>query len=421
MPDVLIIGAGLAGLAYACELEKNGLSCQVLDASDGVGGRARTDLQDGFLLDRGFQVLLTAYPEAQGLLDYPALQLRAFAPGALVRFDGRFHSLADPWRRPAAALRSLTSPVGSLRDKIKIAQLRYRVTRLPLDKLFESPETSTIAFLQQYGFSARMIERFFRPFFSGIFLERELQTSSHMFEFVFRMFSQGDAALPAGGMVSISQQLQTRLPAGCVRLRQKVVKVAAGGITLDSGETLTARAVVVATDQRSAAQLLPEIRPLASRGTACLYFAAEKPPISEPILVLNGEGRGPVNNLCVPSMVAPSYAPKGAHLVSASVVGEAGKDPDRLLPAVRDQLAEWFGSDVQRWRFLRSYWIPDALPEQTPASGGAGHKQVRLRTGVYVCGDHCDTASINGALLSGRQAAEAVLRSFEEIHAHVPE
>jgi phytoene dehydrogenase-like protein len=393
-------------------LVEKGLSCLVLEASDGVGGRARTDQLNGFFLDRGFQILLTAYPEAQRILDYRSLQLRPFEPGALVRIDGRFHRIADPWRRPTAAFSTLLSPVGTLADKLKLARLRSRLIRASSKVLLQSPEMSTIEFLHDCGFSPRMIERFFRPFLGGVFLESELQTSSRMFEFVFRMFSSGDAALPAGGMGSIAQQLLSRLPEGCVRLQQKVAQVAPYFVTLASGQEIRARSVVVATDNAAAAQLLPEIRLLASRGTTCFYFAAENAPISEPVLVLNGEGRGPVNNLCVPSLVTPSYAPPGAHLVSATVIGNPYQDPEQLLTAARNQLAEWFGSDALRWRHLRTYWIPDALPDQSPVAGGANPKENCVRPGLYVCGDHRDTASINGALGSGRRVAGAIVDSF---------
>ncbi len=412
MPETIIVGAGLAGLACACELTTRGLSCQVLEASDTVGGRARTDAVDGFLLDRGFQVLLTAYPEAQRLLDYPALHLSSFAPGALVRFDGRFHTVADPWRQPTASFGMLVSPIGTLRDKLKIARLRHDVTRSSNAKLAPSPETSTIDFLRAYGFSPTFIERFFRPFFGGIFLESDLQTSSRMFEFVFRMFSLGNAALPSAGMGAIAQQLLNRLPPGTVRFEQRVAKVQPYSVTLASGEELKAPAVVVATDHLSAAQLLPGLPHLGSRGTNCFYFAAQESPISEPLLALNGDGQGPVNNVCVPSMIAPSYAPSGAHLISVTVVGQSAQAPDELLAAVINQLTEWFGIIVQDWQHLSTYWIPDALPEQTPASGGIASKQVLVQPGLYICGAHRDTASINGALLSGRRVAEAIVKSL---------
>jgi phytoene dehydrogenase-like protein len=400
MSDAVIVGAGLAGLACARELSRSGVSCTVLEASDGVGGRARTDGVDGFLLDRGFQVLLTAYPEARRVLDYEALELRGFEPGALVRWKGGFHRIADPWRRPLSAIGAVFSPMGTFRDKLRLGKLRGALTK-DGGEAEASKEISTMQFLRDYGFSENLIERFFRPFLGGIFLERELETESAMFAFVFRMFSLGEGAIPARGMGAMAQQMADQLPGGSVQLRQSVAEVAAGSVKTTSGESIPAKAIVVATDESAAARLLPEVSARPFRATTCFYFAAEKAPVAEPMLVLNGEGKGPINNLCVPSLVAPSYAPAGAHLISASVVGAAKSAPDELLRQVKDQMAEWFGPQTRRWRHLRTDWIPQALPQ-------ARRTGAPVRAGVYVCGDYCETASINGALVSGRKAAEAV-------------
>jgi hypothetical protein len=148
-----------------------------------------------------------------------------------------------------------------------------------------------------------------------------------------------------------------------------------------------------------------------SRPVTCLYFAAEKAPLEEPILVLDGDAGGPVNNLCVPSRVAPTYAPAGAALVSASVVGGAASDAGdpALEAAVRKQLEGWFGAGVRGWRHLRTCHIRHAQPEQRPGWLEPVEREVRLESGLFVCGDHRDTASLHGAMLSGRRAAEAVL------------
>jgi phytoene dehydrogenase-like protein len=286
-------------------------------------------------------------------------------------------------------------------DKLKLAKLRSLVMK----RNGGSPmaEAPTMQFLREFGFSSRMIELFFRPFLGGIFLERELDTASRMFAFVFRMFSLGEAALPAAGMGAIAEQLAGQLPADWVRLRQRVVKVEPGSVAISTGEEIKGSAIVVATDRANAAKLLPEIGPAPWRATTCFYFAAEKAPVPEPILVLNGDGRGPINNLCVPSLVAPSYAPSGVHLVSASVVGGSKVAPEQLLREVKKQLAEWFGDEARSWRHLRTDWIPNALPEPLPG------KTATFRPGIYVCGDYRETASINGALESGRKTAEAVL------------
>jgi phytoene dehydrogenase-like protein len=408
--DVIVVGAGLAGLSCAVRLERSGLSVVLLESSDGIGGRVRSDRLDGFTLDRGFQVLLTAYPEAQRTLDYQALDLHTFIPGAMIRVGGAFHRVTDPRRRPADLAAALRAPVGSFADKVRVGRLRARVERGSLEQIFERPETTTIEALRKAGFSAEMIERFMRPFLSGIFLERGLETSSRMFEFVFRMFAAGDAALPARGMGAISDQLAGCLTEGALRAGARVAAVDGSGVVLSSGERLTARAVVVATDGVSAAGLLDGLDEPVSRSVTCLYFSAERPPIDEPILVLNGEEDGPVNNLCVPSQIAGDYAPAGASLISATVIGNPASGDERLENDVRTQMARWFGTQVRRWRHLRTYRIRHALPAQPPGNERA--RGVQFGPGLYVCGDHRETASIEGSLISARQAAEAVIEDL---------
>jgi len=411
---VYVVGAGLAGLRCARRLHDHGVEATVLEAGDGVGGRVRTDRVEDFLLDRGFQVLLTAYPEAADALDYAKLELRPFYPGAMVRTGGRFATVADPFRRPWDGLRTVLAPVGGLGDKLKVASLRRQVTAGSLEELFARPETTTREALAVRGLSDTIVDRFFRPLFGGVLLDRELGTSSRMFEFVYRMFALGDVALPARGMAAISEQLAGGLPPDRVRLGQRVTAVGEGGVTLADGEQLPARAVVVATDGPTASELLGgEPAAPGSVAARCLYFAADRAPVDEPVIVLDGDGEGPVNNLCVPSSVAPGYAPPGAALVSAAVLDRPGlpKGPD-LEAAVLGQLADWFGSGVVAWRHLKTYHIPHAQPAQPPGALDPPERPVRLRPGLYVCGDHRDNASINGALASGRRAADAVLEDL---------
>jgi phytoene dehydrogenase-like protein len=411
-PDVVVVGAGLSGLACALHLSEAGVPARLLEASDGVGGRVRTDLVAGFRLDRGFQVLLTAYPETRRILDYAALDLRPFLAGALVRRAGRFHELSDPWRRPARAVSTLFSGVGTLGDRLRIARYRARVGADSPEALFQRPETTALERLRDQGFSEAMIDAFFRPLFGGVLLDGALGSSSRMLDFVFRMMAEGDVALPAAGMGAIPEQIARRLPEGTVRLRTRVASVTSREVRLASGEAIAARAVVVATEGPEAARLTGQVPVPSSRPVTALYFAAERAPVAEPILILDGDGRGPVNNLCLPSQVAPSYAPPGSALVSASVL-EGPDDPVALEGEVRGQLTEWFGTVVDSWRLLRTYRIDHAQPDQTPPALDPVERPVELAGGLFVCGDHRDTASLHGALLSGRRAAEAVTRSLE--------
>jgi phytoene dehydrogenase-like protein len=408
--QVVIIGGGVAGLCCALRLQEKNIPCVILEASDAPGGRVRTDGVDGFLLDRGFQVLPTAYSEARRLLDFKALRLRTFAPGALVRVNNRFHRVSDPFREPWNLPATLLAPIGSVADKLAIARLRHHVRQGAVEEIWTRPETSALEALRSFGFSPRIIDSFFRPFLGGIFLETELATSSRMMEFVVRMFSEGRAALPAGGIGAIPAQLAGRLLPGTLRTDARVELIGEGRVVLRTAERVPAAAVVIATEAPEAARLLPELHPPGFHDTACLYFAAARAPIAQPVLVLNGEGNGPVDNLCVPSAVAPSYAPAGQALVAATVVGAAEADEKSLEIEVRRHLTSWFGIAVADWRHLRTDRISLALPARRSLEPAA--LPVRRKPGLYLCGDHRETPSLQGAMASGRRAAEAVMEDW---------
>lgn len=402
---VVIIGGGLAGLTCARELHRAGRPFVLLEASNDIGGRIRTDIVDGFRLDRGFQVLLTAYPAAQEQFDYSKLNLRSYENGALVRRDGTFHRFVDPWRNPVAGAKSVFGPIGSFFDKLRVAKLRSRSRSGTVAEIFNRPETTTADCLHELGFSDDMIDAFFRPFLGGVFLERELKTSSRVLHFVFRMFSEGDVAVPALGMQQLPRQIADDIPADQIRCQVAARTCNATSVTTYDGETIEAANVVVATSRNAAARLLQHETPPASRRVRCLYFAAERPPVSEPILLLNGDGVGPINNLCVPSLVSPDYAPPGQHLISVSVVEPSFVESKELKSLVMDQCGEWFGAaEVASWSFLAEYDIPHALPDQL-SGGEVGCGRAIVRDGVVICGDHVGNASIQSALESGLDAA----------------
>src|SRR5215469_1819166 len=360
-PDVLIVGAGLAGLRCARELHTKGISFQMIEASDGIGGRVRTDAVDGFLLDRGFQVLLTAYPEAKRTLDYRQLGLQPFLPGALSWYAGRLNKLVDPWRTPGAWKEALQSESATLADKLRTARLRSRLRRTAIEDLFRRPERSTKEALTAEGFSGELVHRFFRPLLAGILLDGELKSSSRMFEFVFKMLSEGDTALPARGMGAIPAQIAETFPANAVRLNTNVEALHENELRLAGGETLRARAIVIAADGPAAAHLVGEVEP-ASRSVSCFYYTADEPPVAEPLLILNGDGAGPVNNFAVVSRVARTYAPPGKHLVSVAVLGTHQLTDAQLGGFIIAQMKNWFGKVAAGWQFLRSYRIRHAQP-----------------------------------------------------------
>ncbi|NND96766.1 MAG: FAD-dependent oxidoreductase [Pirellulaceae bacterium] len=418
--DVIVIGAGAAGLSCAVTLARAGKSLVVLEATDRVGGRIRTDCVDGYTLDHGFQVLLTAYPACRELLDYDALRLRVFDPGALVRMNGKFSVLGDPWRRPAQAIGTVLSPVGTLADKLRIAKVRRDSKRGSLDDLYSRVDQPTIERLEKDGFSQGMIDRFFRPFLGGVFLDESLQTSSRMLEFVFRMFAAGDIAVPADGMAAIARQLAEALPNGTLRLQSTVTSLQPPDqsqshhtVTLSNGETLSAQYVVMATESSAAARLLgrQDVDTQWSSATT-IYYSADSVSDTRKLLMLRGDESGPVQTAVVLSNIAKEYAPADKSLISVSVADERQNDETAELDqAIRVQLRGWFGEAVDTWQRRHVYRIPYGLPKtdlQTvikPVDGPA----IGAAEGIYLCGDHRETPSIHGAMNSGLRAARAIL------------
>ncbi|WP_055562565.1 protoporphyrinogen/coproporphyrinogen oxidase [Hymenobacter sp. AT01-02] len=413
---IVIIGAGMAGLACACYLHRAGHHVLVLEAADAVGGRVRTDVTpDGFRLDRGFQILLTKYPEVQHLIDYGALQLKAFASGAVIRLpDGRQTTLQNPLQKPTAAFSALTSPIGTLEDKLRILSLVRHVSKYASGQLISRNSTNsqtTLEFLRSYGWSEQIIDLFFRPFFGGVYLDRELSTAANFFEFVFQQFVQGEAAVPALGMQQIPEQLAQRLPAGSVRLNTPVDSVQGTTVRLWTDETIEATAVVVAVDGAAAARLLPasvsEASAPAWRHTTCTYFAAaHSPGRADKLLRLNAAHNVLAHNVSVPSDVAPDYAPTGQTLVSVSTQGEHMLSEEELTARLRQELTAWFGPEAATWRHLRTYPISHALPVYS--AGQPARQALKVEEHLYRCGDYTAYPSLNAAIATGREVAEMI-------------
>ncbi len=398
---IVIVGAGLAGLSCAVALHDADREVVVLEAADGVGGRVRTDHVDGYLLDRGFQVMLTAYPEAHRQLDLGALRLQAFDPGALIH-NGRSSSvIVDPFRSPTRVFDAALSPAATLTDKLRVARLRRRVRSVHPATLLRGDDMSTMEALRSDGFSDRTIERFLRPLFGGIQLDPELTTSRRMFDVIFRTLADGDSAVPEMGMQAIPEQLAARLPADTIRLDSPARSVGPGEVHTDDG-TVRAAAVVVACEGPAAVRLL-DLPSVGSKSVGAVYFAADRAPTDEKLVVLNGRP-GPVLNAAVMTNVAPSYAPAGRHLIVAAMPGEIGDD---LVTTARSTFESWWGPEVADWDHLETYRIAHGQPTQLPPF--SPKQSVRADSGVYVCGDHRDTASIQGALYSGRRCAAALL------------
>lgn len=435
MPSAIVVGAGLSGLVAARHLHRAHWNVSVLEARDRVGGRIQTDCVDGFMLDHGFQVYLTGYETAGRELDLAKLQLGAFPAGAFVQLEGKRYRVCDPLRStwymaPLHAIETLLSPVGNIADKLRIAAFRDRVSKSSPEELLGVRNVSAKERLHQMGFSETIIDRFFRPFFGGIFLDDTLSVSAGVMEFVFRTFSLGQAALPTLGMHAIPMQIAADLPSGSIRLKTTLESVSDGRLKLSDGQTLSADHIILATEEPAAkrilangaqasgsvAQLSSIVAPqnatvLPPQATSCLYFEVLDPPIHEATLVLNGQKRGVINNLCFPSFAQPTYAPPGKALLSVSTIGQTESPGRDLLALVRDQLVEWFGPRANAWRHLRTYRVPYALPNQSPASLAVTDNEPKISDRVWRCGDYCETGSIEGAIQSGLATANQILAS----------
>lgn len=398
---VAIIGAGLAGLAAATDLVDAGHEAVIFEASDGPGGRVRTDVVDGYRLDRGFQIMLAAYPECQAMLDYERLDLRSFRPGALIRSNGNFHRLGDPLREPKQLLSTLRAPIGSPLDKLRILLYRLSVSRKPLEKLWSGVGTTTQHRFESLGFSSGMIDRFLRPLFAGITLESELQGTSQVADFVFRMLSAGDAVVPAKGMGAIPEQLASNLPDNTIRYGARVDKTTTTTVAVSGGVEEAFDAVIVAADASEAARLAGTEDP-GWNGVTTVWFGADAAPIDDATLVLSGEGITPINSLAPMSRVSSTYAPQGKHVIAVS---SPSLDPD-LPAAMRRRLIDWFGPVAETYDEIRVDRIYKAQPKQLP--GHDARPAIEIE-GLFVAGDHRRDASLNGALGSGRAAAEAVI------------
>ncbi|MGY1609919.1 MULTISPECIES: NAD(P)/FAD-dependent oxidoreductase [unclassified Geodermatophilus] len=399
--EVVVVGAGLAGLSVATRLAAAGCDVHVLEAAGHVGGRLATERVDGFVVDRGFQVFNTGYPRAADL-DLDALGLGYFAPGAVVRAGGRAHRVVDPRRVPTALPDTLRAPVGSLPEKMAIAAFSARAGYWPVPRLLTARETTAAEHLRQAGVGTTAIERFFGPFLAGVLLEDRLETSSRYLDLLWRSFARGATGLPAQGIQAIGEQLAARVGAGRVHTGVRVTAVTGTEVSTDGGRT-RADAVVVATDPDTAAGLVPAVEAAAPRQVTTHYHVLPASPWTEPLIVLGTPGGRLVNSVVL-SDAQPAYSPDGRALVASNSLATT-RETD-----VRDEVARLHDVAASDLAHLTTVTVTGAQPAALPPL--RHRRPVDLGGGLYVCGDHRDTPSIQGAMASGRRTAAAVLRAL---------
>ena len=411
---IVVIGAGIAGLTCAKYLKDRGIEALILEASDAVGGRVRTDTVKGFKLDRGFQVLLTSYPEAKKLLNYNDLQFQYVPSGARIRNENDFFVMPNPLKNILTAPQALFSPVGSLFDKIKVLQLNLETQNAAEpDKSNLKTNESTVSFLKNYGYSDAIINRFFKPFFRGVFLEKELATDSSFFKFLYNQFAVGDVVVPQNGMQAIPEQIAGHLSPSQIRLNTPVEKIVGKTVRLENGEAIEADRIVLATDAKTAAKLLGEKSDVEFNSTVCLYFESDAPLKldGEPYLIINSNADELIDHLFINSDAAPSYAPAGKTLISVNLVGDKQISDDVLEEKVQAELVKWFGRE-NVWQHLKTYRIPQALPQFFQNS--SVNDNLKINEYTYRCGDYTAYPSLNAAMKTGREAAEMLHRNKSE-------
>ena len=404
-PSIHIIGGGISGLIAARVLEEYGLSATIIEATDRLGGRVKTDVVDGYSLDHGFQVLLTAYPAAKKYLDFDALALQEFLPGSAIFKNGKQKIIGDPLRNLSLLLPTLFSGIGTVNDKLKILALNRRLKKKSIQNIFAEKEQTTLAYLENIGFSETIITDFFIPFFSGIFLENKLDTSSRMFEFVYKMFGEGNAALPKDGIQAIPKQLFEKLKSTTIIFNTKVKSVENGSIKLESGETLKSNFTIIATQ---ASGLVSNLKNQATLWKSCdtLYFEVAKREIKKPLIGLIAMHNALINNIFYHTSLQTS-ATATKELLSVTVIDRQNLTNKQLVTEVQKELKEL--CNIDSCTFIKQYNIPMALPNLQDIQYEMLPSETRLTETIFLAGDTQLNGSLNAAMIAGERAALEVI------------
>ncbi len=404
---VYIIGAGISGLIAANILEKQGVNPIIIDASDRPGGRVKTDIVEDYQLDHGFQVLLSSYSAAQKHLDYKALELQKLNAGAYIFLDKKQILFGDPTRDPKLLISTLFSKVGTFSDKLKIAKLNFKLKKKTIESIFEDTELTTLQYLKKLRFSNTIINNFFVPFFRGIFLENKLDTSSRMFEFVFKMFGSGYAVLPKKGIEEISKQLKNNLQSTKFKFNTKVKAINNKEILLYNNERIICDYIILAAEPYS---LISNLKNQQIKWKSCqnLYFTSAKRIIKNPFIGLI-PGDNLINNIFYPTSIK-NYHKGDNELISVTVVKKHNLTDEELINQVKKELNE--KCKIRDLKFLKLYNVNKALPNLENLQYEISPTETKLKDGIFLAGDVLLNGSLNAAMIAGERAAEGVLEAM---------
>jgi len=398
---IYIIGAGVSGLIAAYELEQEGYQPVIIEKTNQAGGRVKTIYDKGYALDLGFQVLLSAYPSAKRYLDMDSLNLHKLESGALIYVNGKAYRIGDPLRNWKVLLPTLFSDIGSINDKIKILKLNYRLKHKSIHEIFGSRETSTLQYLIEFGFSSKIIERFFKPFFGGIFLESNLKTSSRMFEFVYKMFGEGYATIPELGIGEISNQLKNKLKNTEFIFNREVKEITNDNILLGSGEKIPHDGLIVATNSTSLIRSYdgPDLE---WKTCMCLYFNVDQTNIPISTIALIADDGNYANNL-----YAYTDAKTGKTILSVTTLEFSNMSDAEIIEKIIIEIKKYTGAT--KVDYIQHYTINKALPDIQDLKMTVQKEEVEVMDNIFLAGDSLMNGSLNAAMESGRLAAKALL------------
>lgn len=405
-----IIGAGVSGLIAAQILENYGYHPTIIEAADKVGGRVKSDSYKGYTLDHGFQVLLTSYPAAKKYLDYKALELQEFLPGATIFKNGNQQTIGDPLRKLTLLFPTLFSSIGNFSDKLKVLKLNTILKKKEVSAIFKENEKTTLQYLQDFGFSTEIIANFFKPFFSGIFLESNLDTSSRMFEFVYKMFGDGLAVLPKKGIQAISNQLKSKLNNTTFLFNTAVQEVKNNTILLKDNSEIKSHITIIATE---ASSLISNLKNQETEWKSCdtLYFESEKRAIQKPIIGLIADENSLVNNIFYHTSVDTADK-SDKELLSVTIVNNHQLNENQLIDKVKQELKEY--CKIEGLHFLKRYQIKKALPKLTNLQYEISSTETKLKSTIFLAGDQLLNGSLNAAMIAGERAALGVIQTLED-------